>query len=98
MNGIQPMPLSTETNFRVGNRSSSPEVIRLQITRALEMNIIVEPTASLLSADIDGHGEEPNQSMLASLAPMWKFTGSCLSAQNSQSGVQASPLRSCRPW
>lgn len=70
MNGIQPIPPSTETNFNLGKRSSSPETIRLQMILALLMNIIVEPIASFDFDCRDGQGELPYQLAVASLEPM----------------------------
>ena len=69
------MPLSTDTNFTVGKRSSTPENTRLARIRAFDRYIIAEPIASLRSSSCDGHGDVPNQVIDVSLAPMWKFTG-----------------------
>ena len=80
------MPLSTETKFSFGKRSRSPEVIRLRMTLALLMNIMVPPTASFASGCSEGHGVSPYQLIVLSLAPMWKFTGSPLSLHSSHRG------------
>ena len=56
MKGIQPTPLSTETIFRVGCRSSMPLRMMLVTTRALPMKSSVPPMASLVSSFCDSHG------------------------------------------
>ena len=45
MNGIQPTPLSTETNFCVGKRSSRPLKIRFEIVRQLFRKKVQESVA-----------------------------------------------------
>ena len=59
MKGIQPQPLSTETIFKSGCRSSMPELMMLTTTRALPTNSSVPPMASAVSSCWDGHGYVP---------------------------------------
>ena len=66
-------------------------------TRALPMNSNVPPMASLMSSSCDGHGYVPKKVMVVRLAPMWKCTGRCRSAQTSQSGSHARLARSGAP-
>ena len=91
------MPDSTDTIFKVGWRSSTPEKMRLASTRALVRYIMAEPMASFWSSPCDGHGDVPNQPIELSLAPMWKLIGSSWSQQNSHSGRQSSSPRSGSP-
>ena len=51
-----PVPLSTDTIFSSGKRSSIPEQMMLTTTRALPMNRSVPPMASLVSSSWDSHG------------------------------------------
>ena len=56
MKGIQPTPLSTDTIFSVGCRSSMPLKMMFVTTRALPMKSSVPPMASLVSSSCDAHG------------------------------------------
>ena len=56
MNGIHPVPLSTETTLSSGNRSSIPEQMMFTTTRALPMNSSVPPMASFVSSSWEGQG------------------------------------------
>ena len=55
MNGIQPTPLSTETIFRSGWRSNTPDRIMFVTTRALPMNNIVPLIASCVFMGCEAH-------------------------------------------
>ncbi len=56
MKGTHPTPLSTETIFSVGCRSSMPLKMMLLTTRALPMKSSVPPMASFVSSSWDSQG------------------------------------------
>ena len=56
MNGIHPTPLSTETIFSCGCRSSMPLRMMFVTTLALPMKSSVPPMASLVSSSCDSQG------------------------------------------
>ena len=96
--GSSPRPLSTDTTWSVGCRSSTPDSSRFPMVRKFEIITSSEPSASLRSSSSEGQGMLPSQLIDVLLAPMWKFTGMARSAHASQSGSQCRSARSGYPW
>src|SRR3954464_3072851 len=97
MNGIHPMPLSTDTIFRSGWRSNIPEYALLRSTRELFWKSDAPPIAGFTYSSWLGQYVVPKYVSDVWLAPMWKCTGRGNSSHTSQNGAPSGLPRSGDP-
>jgi hypothetical protein len=96
MNGTQPTPLSTDTNFSFGKRARIPLNSRSRMWAPLCRNRRLPPRAAAAEKVSISERSGPQSSPMSPL-PMWKLIGSPASCAAAQTGSQRRSARNGRP-